>query len=218
MDKAYYLGLDLGQTRDFTALAVLQQSRHPHPNNPDQVVHHYAIRYMKRWPLQTPYPSIVASVAELVRTPPLDNPTVAIDQTGVGRAVVDMFRKAGLSAWLRPILITGGHQVNLDSGVWHVPKKELVSVLQVLLQTGRLKIGPVPERELLVQELLNFRVKITTAANETFEAWRERDHDDLVLSVALAAWMAERNASVGGITLVECKSDKRYERYLGARR
>jgi hypothetical protein len=29
---------------------------------------------------------------------------------------------------------------------------------------------------------------MTAAGNETFESWRERDHDDLVLSVALACW------------------------------
>jgi hypothetical protein len=43
-----------------------------------------------------------------------------------------------------------------------------------------------------VQELLAFRVKVTASANETFEAWRERDHDDLVLAVATAAWVGER--------------------------
>jgi hypothetical protein len=29
-------------------------------------------------------------------------------------------------------------------------------------------------------------------ALETLESWRERDHDDLVMAVALAAWVAER--------------------------
>ena len=33
------------------------------------------------------------------------------------------------------------------------------------------------------------RVKVTLAGNETFEAWRERDHDDLVLAVALALYV-----------------------------
>ena len=35
------------------------------------------------------------------------------------------------------------------------------------------------------------RVKITSHDNETYEAWRERDHDDLVLSMGMAAWVAE---------------------------
>jgi hypothetical protein len=33
-----------------------------------------------------------------------------------------------------------------------------------------------------------FRAKVTLAGNETFEAWREHDHDDLVLEVALALY------------------------------
>ncbi len=37
----------------------------------------------------------------------------------------------------------------------------------------------------------NFKVKITTSANETFGAWREGQHDDMVLSVAMAAWLGE---------------------------
>lgn len=40
-------------------------------------------------------------------------------------------------------------------------------------------------------ELEAFRVKVTASANETFGAWRERDHDDLVLATALAAWAGE---------------------------
>jgi hypothetical protein len=30
------------------------------------------------------------------------------------------------------------------------------------------------------------------SAQETVESWRERDHDDLVLATALAAWVGER--------------------------
>jgi hypothetical protein len=37
-----------------------------------------------------------------------------------------------------------------------------------------------------------FQVKITAAGNETFESWRERDHDDMVLAVVLACWAASR--------------------------
>jgi hypothetical protein len=44
----------------------------------------------------------------------------------------------------------------------------------------------------LLRELETFKVKVTESLNETFESWRERDHDDLVLALALAAWTAER--------------------------
>ncbi len=87
-----------------------------------------------------------------------------------------------------------GHQAHPDgAGGRNVPKKELVSTLQVLLQARRLRVAPaLPEAQTLVRELLNFQVKITPAANETFGAWREGQHDDLVLAMAIAAWQAER--------------------------
>src|SRR5262249_55471850 len=99
-----------------------------------------------------------------------------------------------LGALLRPALITAGHAVTAgDDGSWHVAKKELVSGLQVLLQTRRLQIArALPEADLLVKELQNFRVKVTVAANGVFEAWREGQHDDLVLATALACWWAEQ--------------------------
>jgi hypothetical protein len=34
---------------------------------------------------------------------------------------------------------------------------------------------------------------ITSAANETFETWRQRDHDDVFMALAVAVWHAERN-------------------------
>jgi hypothetical protein len=36
-----------------------------------------------------------------------------------------------------------------------------------------------------------FTVRITEAGNESFEAWREKDHDDLVLADHKACWAGE---------------------------
>jgi hypothetical protein len=40
----------------------------------------------------------------------------------------------------------------------------------------------------LADELLAFRAKISARGHHTSEAWRESDHDDLVLALALACW------------------------------
>jgi len=81
-----------------------------------------------------------------------------------------------------------------------VPKKELVTCLQVVMQSRRLRIARgLHEAALLVRELQQFQVKITTAANETFGVWREGQHDDLVLAVALACWWAERCPPLGNV-------------------
>ena len=47
--------------------------------------------------------------------------------------------------------------------------------------------------QILKQELLNFRVKVNErTGNEQYEAWRENEHDDLVLATALACWYATK--------------------------
>jgi hypothetical protein len=71
----------------------------------------------------------------------------------------------------------------------------LVAAVREALELRRLKLAkrpdgtPIDHATTLKNELLNFRVKITAAANETFSA-REGLHDDLVLSVALPIWLA----------------------------
>ena len=83
--------------------------------------------------------------------------------------------------------------VSRESGGYRVPKRDLVSAAQVLLQSGRLKIASgLPEAETLKRELLNFRVKIDPkTAHDSYDHWRENEHDDLVLATALACWFRQ---------------------------
>jgi hypothetical protein len=104
-----------------------------------------------------------------------------------------MFVKASPRCTIRPITITAGSEVVREKTGWHVPKKDLIGVLQVLLQTRRLRVAKLlPHAATLVRELEAFRVKVTSKANETFESWREKDHDDMVLSIAMGAWIGEK--------------------------
>jgi hypothetical protein len=191
--KRYLVGLDLGQVRDFTAVAILYRDvGAPHDRMPPV----YAVPHLARFPLGTTYPEIVEQVRRMLTRPPLYDglTSLVVDATGVGRPVVDLFRSMFPSG-VAPVTITSGSAVTQDpTGYWHVPKKELVSSLQVLLQGRRLKIAnALREARVLVRELENFRVKVTASAHETFEAWREGDHDDLVFAVALAAWAGEQS-------------------------
>ena len=132
----FILGLDLGQVQDYTAAVILERKQfQPLPGIPPQDTS-YAVRWLKRWTLGTKYNEIITELETLVQKPPLKNPLLAVDQTGVGRAVVDVLRAAELKAVLHPIQITAGHQIGGDGDAWNVPKKELVSTLQVLLQSA----------------------------------------------------------------------------------
>ena len=105
----FYLGLDLGQASDYSALAILERQQG------DSLTFH--CRHLQRWPLRTSYPAIVADMARIVGSDDLQHalrqfsreyhsvylsetegereatmPVLAIDATGVGAPVVDMFK------------------------------------------------------------------------------------------------------------------------------
>jgi len=184
---AFFAGLDLGQTTDFSALVVVERRTVPNPDKPGRTLFGFDVRHVQRWPLKTPYPTIVADVKALFAEGPLHRSTLVVDQTGVGRPVVDMFVAAGVAGALRPFTITCG-SANTGSTV---AKKNLVAAVQAPLSSGRLRFAEGLElADILQAELENFRVKVTSDRNETFESWRERDHDDVVLALALALHLA----------------------------
>lgn len=81
-----------------------------------------------------------------------------------------------------------------DGRDYRVPKRDLVSTVQVLLQAERLKIArALPEAQTLVNELLAFKVTISNQGHDSYgNDWREAPNDDLVLAVAVAAWFGEQ--------------------------
>ncbi len=190
MGTNYIIGLDFGQAQQHTAVAVLEQPRHDLPINEEPV---YALRHLHRWPPGTPYTQIVPAVAQMVTDPLLRGSPLVVDQTGVGQALVELLRRTA-GGWIIPVTITAGQTVGkLEDGTQLLPKKELVTCLQLLLQGRRLRLPrSLPDADRLVKELEAFRAKITVSAlAEPAVDWREGPQDDLVLAVALAAWWAE---------------------------
>ena len=206
---SFIAGLDLGQAQDYSALVLVERTQLPR----DELVlgstappATYAVRGITRWPLGTPYPVIVKELtARLSQSPLVAHTQLIVDYTGVGRPCLDMLKQAHL----RPtgVSIHGGDSVSRDGMNYRVPKRDLVSTVSVLLQQSRLRIAEsLPQTPLLTQELLNFKVRIDPAtAHDSYSAWRERDHDDLVLALALACWYGEymqgRRAGAWGVPI-----------------
>ena len=197
----FYVGLDLEQAADYTALAVIQGGIQESPETGD-VEKYLHLRHLERYELRTPYPEIADKVAALMRQERLypnerdpsrarvfrSKPRLIVDSTGVGVAVSDLLKARGLK--FEAVTITGGDRTHRANGTWRVPKRDLVAALEVPFHTGELKIAK--ELDLaptLRKELLNFRRKIDLrTAHDSYEHWREGDHDDLVLAAALACW------------------------------
>jgi hypothetical protein len=207
MDKPieYFIGLDLGQSQDYTAIAVIEKERlltgeRDAGTREWKTETRWNLRHMDRPSLGTPYPAIVDRVKGLIaRSPLMGNSELVVDATGVGAPVVDLLKRSQIGAPVRAVTITGGDAVNYSDGRYRVPKRDLVSNLAVLFQGKHLRIADgIPFADVLVQELLNFRAKINVrTGNDSYEAWREGVHDDLVLAVALACWRS-RTRVVGG--------------------
>ncbi len=204
----YYVGLDLGQRQDYTGIAVVER-REESLQRFDYVAWlrretkleaQFAVRHLERVALGTSYVAVVQRVREMTRTPELRGRcTVVVDGTGVGAAVVDLLRESDMDCELVPVQITGGGTARGEWGTWNVPKRDLMGVMQVLFEQGRLTLAAeMPGVQMLLEELMAMRMRLTSGGNAQYGAWRAGSHDDLALAMALACWRAKGDERVVG--------------------
>jgi hypothetical protein len=218
-DVIRIVALDLGHLRDPTAITVIERGYVPAGKlynahywyrgreiygAREPVKLEYHVRHLERPALGTSYVDVVERILMLLKSLGDEELVLAVDMTGVGRPVADMLKRR-LDEWLEQgrntqlhaawITITGGDSVTkAEGGGLRVPKRDLASAPLVLMQNKQLKIAEgLQLADTLKRELLNFKVKINIATgHDSYEAWREGDHDDLVLAVAMACWCGER--------------------------
>src|SRR5437016_741777 len=129
----YFVGLDLGQSRNYSALAVVERAEVV-LDGTDWVTYErrrerrFRMRFLERVPLGTPYPDVVGRVRSVARNEAIAGRcTVVMDATGVGAPVLDLLRQAGLGCGIEPVILTGGERESHAGGMWHVPKRDLMS-------------------------------------------------------------------------------------------
>jgi hypothetical protein len=193
MATQYFVGLDLGQRRDHTAIAIVERvdrNRGYEGATFDRMV----VRYLERVPLGTTYPQVVERVRTIVESAELRGRcALAVDSTGVGAPVVEMLRAARLGCEVTAVMITSGNKANQAGQVWNVPKRDLISGVQVLLERAELKIAKKMRNVgALVRELMDVRSVTRENGLVRLGADGSGEHDDLVIAVALACWRARR--------------------------
>lgn len=199
----FNIGIDLGKERDHTAVVIVErlsawtgrikQTPWGQEHDPDD---HFHVRHIEKFHLGTPYTAVVERVSEFFSELEdlVEGSETYIDATGVGLGIFEMFVDAAREgklgrSWPQAVTITGGGDGGSTRWGYSVPKRDLVSRLQALLELGRLKVAPdLPGADALQKELLAFRAKISKSGHGVYEAQRERDHDDLVLALALAVY------------------------------
>ena len=210
--RSYHVGLDIGQAADPTALAVVE---HVKPELPAELLRQltahgdataikvarerlpgerFNLLHLERLPLQLAYPLQAVHILQLLAREPLcsNPPRVWLDGTGIGRAIVDLFKQAGLRR-MTAVSITSGREVTQrEPGAMGVPKIDLIGRLQGALHMGELRIPPtLPEGKTFARELAEFRATVTEAGNLALNA-RQGQHDDTIIAVALAVWGASQ--------------------------
>lgn len=205
-------GLDLAESEDFTALALLKIV--PRAKTEYQVVS--LERFNSRMPgilekFGAPTDEYWSRVIEFL-VARLGHPTVrlesciAIDATGIGRRVLDLLlrspalRQTGATVYPFQIRSRETKRFQRQDGLIQVSRADLLSGARLLMSQGRLKIaGALAEGATLKQELL--LVRPDERRQEGDGPARTRAHDDCVFGVALAADLGETlaNRPVGGV-------------------
>ncbi len=195
----WVVGIDLGKAQDSTALAVVHHTVQPLETwtpNPtaknwkQDRTQRFDLLHLQRLPLGMSYVAQVAAIREILEREPLRNfaPDSVWDQTGVGAAVVDIAKNAGIPRMHRIVITSGLECTRVDGSTCRVGKAPLISRLEAAMHTGELHVAAaLKESDTLRDELRDFERRTTEAGRTTWAA-RGSAHDDTILALACAVW------------------------------
>lgn len=203
LSRQYFVGVDLGQRRDRTAIVVIEvaeiASNHRNPVTyvPDCQMRR-GVRHIERLSLDTPYTAIAERITRLANDLAASNPcSVVVDATGVGLPVVDTLRIPTAKWRLMPVIIGHADRESYVDGFWRVAKRDLIARLQIAFDFDGLVIASnLAETETMVQELTAMRASIRPSGRARYESPGEA-HDDLAVALALAWWGADTRRPAG---------------------
>lgn len=211
MPDTVLIGVDLGQAADYTAVTHTRWWRDKvariNPSwddrwragdmRPTRSANRYELLSIWR-ERRIPYDRVVSAITKMTRQVEEQHKAqwrLIMDATGVGRPIYDLLVKERL----RPVAITltGGTQAGTNDIGYTVPKRDVIVALQVASQSGRLRYaGNIAYKRQLQDELQNMHMKINIrTGHDSYEAWREQEHDDIVLAEALPIWYAEAGSA-----------------------
>ena len=206
----FALALELGKASEGSAAALVERVEPPVSPGPvvvPPVKSHFEVKGLCRFAAGTESGQITDSVMKLLSSAPVAEELQrthlktsdgvvrsvhtqfrwVVDQTAVGKPIVDMvLEKLGHPCTDR-VIFAGNHTETEVDGLHYIPKNLLISEIEVLLEEGRLKISDQhPLTPDLKNALLNYKEKRSAPSASAIDPWREQAHDDLVLAVGLA--------------------------------
>ena len=210
----FALALELGKASEGSAVALVERVEPPVSPGPvvvPPVKSHFEVKGLSRFAAGTEPGQITDSLVKLLSSDPVAEElqrtrlktsdgfvrTVhthfcwVVDQTAVGKPIVDMVleKLGGPNAYR--VIFAGHHTETERDGVHYIPKQQLISEIEALLEQRRLKISDQhPLTPDLKNALLNYKERRSAPSASAIDPWREQAHDDLVFAVGLACrWL-----------------------------
>lgn len=210
-------GIDLGSKHDYTAIILLEVEKRIKEGEAErlgfahlplearkQIIrngkylgqrvgteNHFIARLVTRLPLGTTYPKVVSYLKnidrQLAERTGGEDVFYVVDATGLGQPVVDYLAPELGRGHVKSVYITGGQKTHFDKHELHVPKPQLVSMLLMMMQTGRIHL-PKQEAAAMEDELHNFDLKVRNTGTLEMGALRTGKRDDLVNALGLAVY------------------------------
>jgi len=209
--KLYLIGLSLGQSGDSSGLSVAQAiqpfgSGYDSPSECPGNLLTLSVKHLHRFPPGTKYLDMSEHILEVKRQIVIEeeklSPTVAVqtylvvDQTAVGPAIVEIIEQEVKRIPVTKVVIRGQDESDADS-LYQIPKRNLIGLIRVFLEKERLQIAQdLDQTSTLVQELMKYQERPTSAASLSIDAWREQPADDLIFATALACWKSQHLGSL----------------------
>jgi phage FluMu gp28-like protein len=177
----YFIGLDLGRRRDYSALVVLERAyiarNTRYVDHTTRWEQSLTVRYAQQFRVGTPYGEVAQETARIYRNLEQRGNTLLIfDQTGVGDAVEEMIRTNLRGARQEGIVIT------------QEIKRDIYAAIEIALEKGELKISNhCLAAQQLKEELLSVEIR-RSGSSYKYGAFEKDAHDDLVMALGLACW------------------------------
>ena len=205
----WVIGVDLGQSQDYSALAVLHRCwwRPGQKPLPETAKLWHEVPKLKKWELGTPYPVITKEIIAIYRDIEARSDwgvKLVVDAGGPGRPVIDAIKAAvrkpqDARISLVAVTITGSGDEPHDKGdgYFTVPRSVLFNELVTQAQWGNVKVADkLPDAAALQREVTGFRPKINRDSGAmNYETMDSNVHDDIVMATAIVLWYSTKQLS-----------------------
>jgi hypothetical protein len=131
---------------------------------------------------------VIADIAAMAREDRAQRCSIVVDVTACGAPFLHLLRSRSVRA--APVMAADAAGPRADKRMWHVPMREMLSMMLDLMAAKRVEVGDLEHAQTLVAQLEAYRTK--TPPRDALADWRPVAHVDLACAMMLGLWWGER--------------------------